>query len=258
MTATFEIRPAVPGEGRVVARLIRRSLAPGLRPLTIWGSPRAASYVEAVLALPGSGFYLLSQDTAPAGLAAWRPLAGQAFLNHLYVGPRWRAQGLGRRLLADSLAAHLRGYPADAVALDVLAGNARALSWYQRLGFAPREERSWWLGPRCTPARSPLAVPPRLLAAANRQHRAWGFSTLPLAAGDVGRLYAPYFRLPDPAAAHNVALRAVLGQLDPRRRLLLLAATPQPAPGWRRTAVSRRLTAPVAFVRSRLGPTCYC
>ena len=258
MTPAFEIRPAVPGEGRTIARLIRQSLAPRLRPLTIWGSPRAARYVEALLALPGSGFYLLHQDTARVGLAAWRPVAGQAFLNHLYVAPRWRAQGLGRHLLGDSLAAHLRDYPSDAIALDVLAGNRRALSWYERLGFAPREERSWWLGPRCAPAASPLAVPPRLLAAADRQHRAWGFSTLPLAAGEVGRLYAPYFRLPDPAAARDPALRATLGQLDPRRRLLLLAATPQPTPGWRRTAVSRRLTAPVAFVWSRLGATCYC
>jgi GNAT superfamily N-acetyltransferase len=258
MTRAFEIRPAVPGEGRVVARLIRRSLAPRLRPLTIWGSPRAARYVEAVLALPGSGFYLLHQGTAPVGLAAWRPLGDQAFLNHLYVAPGSRAQGLGRRLLADSLAAHLRAYPSDSIALDVLAGNRRALAWYQRLGFAPREERSWWLGPRCAPALSALAVPPRVLAAADRQHRAWGFSTLPLAAGEVGRLYAPYFRLPDPAAARDPALRAALGRLDPRRRLLLLAATPQPAPGWRRAALSRRLTAPAAGVSSRLGATCYC
>jgi GNAT superfamily N-acetyltransferase len=329
------LRRAVPGEGPAVARLIRASLPAHVRSLTIWASPHAGRYVEAVLsgrADRGAAFYLLELARRPAGVAAFRLLEGRGFLNHLYIEPASQGAGLGRRLLLTSLHDFLSGHRAREVALDVFAGNRRAEHWYARLGFTACAGCTWWVEQQFRPSGEPGAetslrtpdpawnfagwrgnhmspswgglqaaaglqpgrrpklsgifepglkarrklklAPPRRswlmlisrtsavqgLGAARRSacatHGDWGFSSfrLRLAPGrcfTVGRLYTPYFRLthPDPD------LRRRLRAIDPKRRFLLIAAAPQPAPGWKRVAVTRRLICPAGRLLERLGST---
>lgn len=92
-------------------------------------------------------------------------------------------------------------------------------------------------GPRRQAARAPRS--------GRRRHRAWGFSTITL-----GRLWTPYFRLTDPAAARDRDLTRLLAALDPARRLLLVAPT---APrGWTPVARSERLVCSADLLLERL------
>jgi hypothetical protein len=193
-------------------------------------------------------------------VAAYRTLDSETFLDHLFVHSRWRGRRLGARLLAASLAAYHARVPSSRLLLDVRAGNVLAERWYARLGFAERARSCWWLGP---PPASPPSAPGRPAAArrpeADRQHRAWGFSMITLPSSDgrpciVGRLYRPYYRFSDPDAARDPLVGAALAALDPARRSLLLASAPQPGPGWRRLAVSRRLASPIPSLLDRLRP----
>ncbi|HYM10812.1 MAG TPA: hypothetical protein VEU62_08765, partial [Bryobacterales bacterium] len=155
---------------------------------------------------------------------------------------------------------YLARHPAPEIGLDVFARNRSATAWYRRLGFEQRTRLGWWIsvrGVRAATARPPAAV----AAAAARQHRAWGFSQLAARTGagryQVGRLYAPFFRLTDPRAAADPDLLAALARLNPRRRLLLIApassAWPGRRPGWEQVAQSRRLRARSAVLLSRLA-----
>lgn len=240
------IERARPGQGRLVARWIARSLDPSLLPLTIWRSPRAGRYVESLLS-DTPGYYWLRCGGVVAGLAAFRHLNGAAFLNHISIGPRWRGRGRGRSLLAAATARYLDECPARRVALDAFAGQFPQ-AWYRRLGFVEQERQGWYIRPGRAPLAQRLALPD--LAAADRRHRAWGFSTITVGPYTVGRLWAPYFRLTDPAAARDRGLTRLLAGLDPARRLLLVAPT---APrGWTRVARSERLVCSADLLLERL------
>src|SRR5687767_3998918 len=120
MNDGFAVSRACTGEGAAIARLIACSLPPLLRPLTIWGSPRAGSYLEAIIEgrLPEqqAGFYLLRCAGEPVGVAALRMLEGRAFLNHLYVARQLRGRSLGSWLFGEALERYLADHPAPAVA----------------------------------------------------------------------------------------------------------------------------------------------
>ena len=254
------LQPARPGQGGVVARLIRASLGARLRRLTIWQSPRARRYVEALLRgscpAEGAAFYLLWRRREALGLAAFRRLEGEAFLNHLYVAPGLRGRGWGTVLLAGAAQDYLTRNGLERAALDVFAGGDAEV-WYARLGFVERERRTWLTSsPRRTPGSGVRVARPENWGQAQRQHRNWGFSWLLVRARaglqQVGRLYAPYFRLADPAAADDPELRALLQALDPGRRLLLIS-TAGSRRGWRLAAASRRLVCPAAPLLDRLA-----
>jgi len=251
MRGEWRVDPARPAEAGEVARLARGSIVPRLRRLTLWASPRAARYVEALLSgafVEAPEFFLLRRAGRPAGLAAFRTLHGQAFLNHLSVEPRLRGRSLGTWLLAEAAARYLDRHNLTQVALDVFAdrstrGPGTVERWYARLGFLERDRRSWWLAPPAAGRGKPLCEG---WTEAGRQHRAWGFSSFLVytPAGRryrVGRLYAPLFRLTGPEAAEDLQLWAALGSLDPRRSLLLIAPEVGPGRGCLLIAQSRRL-----------------
>ena len=250
MTDRFTIEKASPGDGHQIARLVCRSLPVRLRPLTIWESPGAGPYVDAILR-GGSRheaheFFLLRQGVTPVGLAAFRQLDGQAFLNHLYLAPELRGRGLGARLLETAARRRLRHHPAEKISLDVFAGAQPAEAWYERLGFSERSQRGWWL----RAPRRPIAASPR--------HSCSGFSTFVIstAAGrryQVGRLHTPYFRLTDPRAAEDHELHRSLAALDPPSALLLIAPGDVAPRGWKKIAVSRRLECNAAALLDRLA-----
>lgn len=262
MTSPWAIERSHPGEGDLVASLVHRSLPPRLRRFTIWASPRVARYVELILkgAFPSEAheFYLLRCGRRPGGIAAFRQIDGQAFLNHLWVAPRFRRRSLGTRLLAAAARSYLDRHPTERVALDVFSnGGAGSIAetWYGRLGFRERSRKAWWLGDIETRQSAGCSLPTTRCRLADRQHRAWGFSqfVVQTTGGQryrVGRLYTPYFRLTEPAAALDAELRQALRILDRKRRLLLIGPESFPEPHWQMVALSRRLdTAAGAFLR---------
>jgi hypothetical protein len=264
MKGDYRVDVARPGEEGEVARLVRCSLAPQLRRLTIWESPRVDRFVAAILggAFPDEAreFFLLRWEDQPAGVAAFRLLAGRAFLNHLYVGPWLRGRLLGLRLFAASARSYLSRHGWATLALDVVAGQQPAEAWYERLGFVESERRQWWLEDQTSGRQGNHRRWRELcdgLAEAERQHRIWGFSSLTASAGDgqryqVGRLYTPYFRLTQAAAAQDRELGAVLTSLDSTRRLLLLAPQEMERRVWRKVALSRRLECEARVLLERL------
>lgn len=86
---------------------------------------RAGDFAEQVR---GEELFAAHAGNEIAGcLSLWR---SDAFVHFLHVAPAWRRRGVGRRLLATARAEVNR--PLE---LKCLAGNARALAFYQRLGW---------------------------------------------------------------------------------------------------------------------------
>jgi len=240
----LRISTAQPGQGRLVARWISRSVDPAILPFTIWRSPRAGAYVESLLANPspaGHRFYLLGQGGRVAGLAAFRRLDRAAFLNHIVVSPRGRGRGLGRRLLTLSLRDFLRRIPLRGVALDAFRGS-EAAAWYRRLGLTSEARYQWSTWGSTTGGASHHGAP---------RHSAFGFSSFTAGRYTVGRLWTPYYRLTDPRAARDHTLLACLTRLDPARRFLLIAPGAPPA-NWQLVARSDRLAGSADILLRRL------
>jgi GNAT superfamily N-acetyltransferase len=88
-----------------------------------------------------AGASWLAERPAPPELA----LAGAAELEKLYVGARWRGQGVANRLLARSIElAREQGW--RALWLAVWKRNPRAIAFYRQQGFAPASHMSIFVG----------------------------------------------------------------------------------------------------------------
>ena len=101
---------------------------------------------------PGGGLWLATVAGAAAGCVGLRPQApGDGEIKRLYLGPRHRGLGLGRRLMDAALAcARAAGY--RTVRLDTLHGRVDAAeALYRSLGF--RETPPYCVNP-CP--RSPI------------------------------------------------------------------------------------------------------
>jgi ribosomal protein S18 acetylase RimI-like enzyme len=106
---------------------------------------RRRGHYERVLAEPGSFLLLAERDGRPVGYAAVR-LSGTeatlvvgervAELETLSVLPEERGNGLGG-LLMDAVYAELRALGIEELGVAVMAGNDRALAFYERRGFVP-------------------------------------------------------------------------------------------------------------------------
>jgi diamine N-acetyltransferase len=89
---------------------------------------------------PGYRFDLLKVDGMPVGFAAYCPdtLPAAMKLDRIYLLPERHGQGLGRRLI-DHVAAEARAAGCTTLILRVNKGNATAIAFYRRAGFAIRE-----------------------------------------------------------------------------------------------------------------------
>jgi ribosomal protein S18 acetylase RimI-like enzyme len=99
-----------------------------------------ACLVPALRSVPGALVLLAWAGEAPVGVAVclrgFSTFRARGLLNvhDLAVLPRWRGQGIGRRLLcAVEAAARVLGY--CKVTLEVRADNGPAMALYRRLGY---------------------------------------------------------------------------------------------------------------------------
>jgi len=104
------------------------------------GAEARACLVPALRSLPGALVLLARAGDRPVGVAVcfsgFSTFRARGLFNihDLAVLPRWRGQGIGRRLLcAVEAAARARGY--CKVTLEVRADNGPAMALYRRLGY---------------------------------------------------------------------------------------------------------------------------
>lgn len=82
-----------------------------------------------------STFFLLMNQTTLAGFSIYSHSIYGASIRGLYVSPKYRKQGNGRRLILQTIAYAKQLYPNDSIGIDVAATNIAALNLYQSLGF---------------------------------------------------------------------------------------------------------------------------
>ena len=92
--------------------------------------PRAPPWRPAELAELVRGEDLFVADAAAEVVGFLSLSRAEAFVHFLHVAPAWRRHGVGRRLL-QAAGADVR----RPLELKCLAGNARALAFYRRLGW---------------------------------------------------------------------------------------------------------------------------
>ena len=108
---------------------------------------------------------LADWDGVPVGMVSLTAVEGQdAEIISMWIAPKARGQGVGDALIRAVLG-HARAEGALSVALDVTAGNERAIQLYTRAGFI---DVGWATGPADPKPerrmRLQLAAPPRPLA----------------------------------------------------------------------------------------------
>ncbi len=147
-TATLALRPAVPADAGVLARLrfaFRADLEPPAEPESVFLA-RCTSWMAPRLAPGGPWRCWVAGEAEPVG-TVWLQLLEKlpnpvaepewhGYVSSLFVQPDARGAGLGSRLLAEALAECDR-LGCDAV---VLWPTPRSRSLYLRHGFALRED----------------------------------------------------------------------------------------------------------------------
>ncbi|GAA0737006.1 GNAT family N-acetyltransferase [Sphingomonas japonica] len=114
------------------------------------GQHDAATY-RALLAKRDAAAWLAEIGGAPVGYSLLCPpdlpgaQAGDIELKRIYALSRFQGSGIGAALLAPA-AAHARNGSAARLLLGVYQGNARAIAFYRREGFAVIGTRSFAVG----------------------------------------------------------------------------------------------------------------
>ena len=172
------------------------------------------------------------------GVAEWRIVDDDLFLNQIGVHSARRGQGIGTRLLRDGLE-HNPNRPT--LTLDVFSTNDRARRWYERLGFILQASNVWaeyspavvkaFAGDSGTVPNIPDALVEGL-DAADEMHAAYGFSSFRLRAAPsasrtpemfrVGRLGATHFRITARRILRWRHLWSLLHAIDPARGILYI------------------------------------
>jgi ribosomal protein S18 acetylase RimI-like enzyme len=246
---------AVPADAAQIVRVMRLGYDPSWLEVMLYGCDGVEHYVESQIRLGQACTYRYKvhrQDGEVVGVAEFRCLEATLFLNNIVVLPAGQGGGVGRALLRE-MVEEARQQGRTTLALDVLDTNARAMSWYERIGLEATSERSYWHGP--LPGGAPstsFTIPDH--PQAEVVHARFGFSEFSVDGGGrtvrVGRLGPRYFRLVGWSSASDRNLTAFLGALEPSRRLLAILDSPPPEePTWQRVAVAKRMSGPLASLR---------
>lgn len=189
---------------------------------------------------------------APSAAAEFRIFGDTLFLNYIAVRPEGQGSGAAGHILSKALAeASAAGL--QRFALDVFTANARARSWYERLGLQTESERTFWMRSLDGAARaSRFALPD--LPQADAVHQRFGFSEFTLAAGGrstkVGRLGSRYFRTGCLSTANDPGVRGFLREFAPERRLLaILEREPAELSEWTPLISAQRMSAEIRGLR---------
>jgi GNAT superfamily N-acetyltransferase len=252
MHKELTIRRAIPGDERVAAAMLRQTLRPEVRKMTIWESARIDRYVKALLegcgGNPANEIYLLRKGENVIGAILLRITGNQMFTQAIFVDPAERGAGYGNLLYSRAIEACSKEHPElHEIAWDVFEGSDQLETWYARLGGIETDRRGWWLADQS-------ALPSidgfvqyecRGLAAADRDYAQQGFSSFEVltdkSAIEVGRLPGPYFRVLSMAAIDDPKFLFTLRQLDAERGILHVGAPTGLAGPWRLHFITRRL-----------------
>lgn len=143
------IRPAIPDDAELLSGRVSNSFADvALRfSLTPTNCPKHPSncqpeWIRRDLAR-GVRYFIAERDSTPCGCVALEAQPScTAELKRLAVLPSYRRHGIGRSLVHHALAT-ARDDGAQKVALSIIAGHIKLREWYVRLGFEPRETRTF-------------------------------------------------------------------------------------------------------------------
>ena len=150
-TPTFRLRTAGPGDGAVIAALVRELAAYEEEPDA--ATATAGDFDGALAGGTGVGCLLAEVDTPTgpevAGMAlwyttfsTWQGRSGM-WLEDLFVRPEHRRLGIGRAFLAEmGRLCHERGF--GRLEWWVLDWNTSAHAFYRSLGAAPQDEWTVW------------------------------------------------------------------------------------------------------------------
>lgn len=143
-TASFTIRPAVPGDARTIANLVHELAVYEKLEHLAQGTPE--SFHEHLFGpRPHAEALIAEVDDRPVGLALFYPtfstFRGQPgmHLEDVFVQPAHRGKGIGKAFLKRlARIARERGY--GRIEWTVLDWNAPAIAFYQSLGAGPLDE----------------------------------------------------------------------------------------------------------------------
>ena len=265
MKAT-NIRPATTAQAGDIAAIMAAGMSAKVRRITILGSPLLHAYIAGQLtSATGDAFLVAEVEGRVVGVAGWRRLGGTLMLNHLYVQPEARGQGVGRALLADGLQRG-SGEEAQSVAVDVFSESPRTRAWYVALGMTPQYRRVWLETPLPSP-RSMSAGQCNVdgMEQADLDHARLGFSQFKLitftAEYGIGRLADGVFRSVGFGILHDRHALAALATLDARRTLVCLGPPEELPPDALRAGriveESERLSVPYPALRARCVPAAF-
>jgi ribosomal protein S18 acetylase RimI-like enzyme len=224
-SGTITIRQAEPRDSDAIARLMREGVSGAVRWITIMGSPHLARYIADVVAAHKEDEYVVgTMQEVVVGVCAWRHADTTLQLNHLYLAPEVRGQGLGTALILDGLR-RIRRAQEQQICLDVFCDNPRARAWYRSWGMSP-EHRVRWIQlplPPVEPQKT-LGYTVSGLAESNERYLRYGFSQFTLsttvATYQIGRLSHGLFRTRSGVIFRDPAALQGLAQIDPQRSFL--------------------------------------
>lgn len=85
-------------------------------------------------------YLVIEKDGQPAGYINFRFLAGEGEIERIAVHPRFRGQGLGRKLM-EAMEEYGESQGVTAVTLEVRSSNKKAVNLYESCGFVKEAVR---------------------------------------------------------------------------------------------------------------------
>ena len=255
------IRPARVEDSEAIAVLMREGVSDQVRRITIMGSSHLSRYVADEIVGNNEDEYMVGTVRGlVVGMSSWRHTGTTFKLNHLYLAPEVRGQGLGTALILDGLE-KVRRLEEEQLALDVFYDNPRARAWYRSWGMSP-ERHVRWIQLPLPPmdSQTALCCATSGLVESHEQHLRYGFSQFTLSTNvatyQIGRLGDGLFRTGSDAILRDPAALQGLTRIDSQRQLLCAEPVEDcaelPQRGAASVAESERLVSSCATVMEHL------